>query len=71
MQRKLRILFFTACATIVSVGIWIVALLFNLLNWALQPAGLSRPVSWSILVASGAGFWLLFYRHFSRVEPRE
>jgi len=65
-MRTLRVLFFTVCATIVSIGIWIVALLVNLLNWMLQPEGLSRPVVWSILVVSGVGFGLIFYRHFDR-----
>jgi hypothetical protein len=68
MQRRLRVLFYTACATVVSVAMWVVTLLFGLLNWLLQPEGLSQPVAWSILVTASVGFWLVFYRYFSRTE---
>ena len=68
MQRKIRVLFYTACATVVSVAIWVVALLFGVLDWLLQPEGLARPVAWSLMLAAAAGFWFVFYRHFSRTK---
>jgi hypothetical protein len=70
MSHRLRVVFFTACATVVSVAIWVVAVVLNLLAWLYGEPGISRPLVWGIVVVSAVAFWLVFYRHFNRSVGR-
>jgi len=70
MPRKFRVLLFTLCATLVSVAIWVVAVLLNLLHWLFGEASFVNPVAWTLVVVSAAAFWVVFYRHFNRTEAR-
>ena len=68
--RQLRVLFFSLCATAVSVGFWVVAVLLNLLHWLLGDTSLARSLAWALTIASLIGFRAVFYRHFDRTLPR-
>ena len=65
-MRKNWIFFLTLCATVVSVGIWTIAMLVNLLNRLFGEAEFVVPLEWTIVALSAIGFFLLFYRHFDR-----
>jgi hypothetical protein len=70
VPRQIRVVFFTFCATVVSVGIWIITFLLNLIHWLFGEAAFVHPLSWSIVILSSAVFWVVFYRHFSKTESK-
>ena len=69
MKRSARVVFLSLCATVVSVAIWSVALLLNLLQWIFGDVPYLREIGWAAVLVSALAFWAVFYRHFNRVVP--
>ena len=68
MNKRLKILLLSVCATVVSVAIWIVAVVLNLVKVLFGEAGAAMWVGWLIAIASTVVFFVVFYRHFKRTE---
>ncbi len=68
MTRRLRVLFLTVCATVVSVAMWVVVIVLNLI-WALfGETEVAWWAGWTVTLISAGVFFAVFYRHFSRTE---
>lgn len=68
MTRRLRVWLFSVFATVVSVAIWVVVIVLNLIKalWGETPT--SMWAGWAITLASAGFFFVVFYKHFSRTE---
>jgi membrane protein YdbS with pleckstrin-like domain len=68
MSRHVRVLFYTTCATAVSVAVWIVAIVLNVMQWLFGSTEAVESLAWVIVLLSTAVFGVIFYKHFSRSE---
>ena len=68
MNKRIRVIFLSVCATVVSVAIWTIAIVLNVLRVVLGESNNTTTVAWTITVISTAVFFGIFYRHFSRTE---
>lgn len=67
-QRRLRVFFLSISATIVSVGIWIIAIVLNLIWTFWGKSQGAVMLGWAVTIISTIFFFLIFYRHFSKTE---
>lgn len=67
-KRSLRVLFLSVCATVVSVAIWVVAVVLNLVHALWGKTDGSLILGWAITLISAVVFFVVFYRHFSKTE---
>lgn len=68
MTRRLRVLFFSVCATVVSVAMWVVVIVLNVIKALFGETVGAMWAGWAITLASAGIFFVVFYRHFSKTE---
>lgn len=66
MTKRLKILFLSVCATLVSVAIWVVAVVLNLIKVLFGETEGAMWAGWAITLTSAVIFFVIFYKHFSK-----
>lgn len=68
MMRLLKVVFLSICATVVSVAMWVVVIVLNVIRALFGETVGAVWAGWAITLTSAVVFFVVFYRHFSRTE---
>ena len=66
--KRLKVLFFSVCATIASVALWVIVIVLNVIRALFGETVGAMRAGWAFTLLSTGIFFVVFYKHFSKTE---